>query len=75
MTICWSPARCKMSREYLNKIRTIALKIAMIEQDTRCRQNVSAETSEVEQDLEHDAEWHRQDEEGTFYLSPSSIIE
>jgi hypothetical protein len=34
-------------------------------------QNVSAETSDVEPDIEHDAEWHRHDEEGTFYLTGS----
>jgi hypothetical protein len=32
-------------------------------------QNVSAETSDVETDIEHDAEWRRHDEEGTFYLT------
>jgi hypothetical protein len=38
-------------------------------QDPEDAHNVSAETSDVEQDIEHDAEWHRHDEEGTFYLT------
>jgi hypothetical protein len=32
-------------------------------------QDVSAETSDLEQEIEHDVEWHRHDEEGTFNLT------
>jgi len=32
-------------------------------------QNVSAETSDLEQEIEHDAEWHRCDEEGSFFMA------
>jgi hypothetical protein len=38
-------------------------------QDPECGPHVSAETREADQDPEHDAEWHRHDEEGTFYLT------
>jgi hypothetical protein len=36
-------------------------------QDSESEQNVSAETCMVERRVEHDAEWHRHDEEGTFF--------
>jgi len=32
-------------------------------------QNVPAETSDLEQEIEHDAEWHRCDEEGSFFMT------
>jgi hypothetical protein len=32
-------------------------------------QDVSAETSDLEQEIEHDAAWHRCDEEGSFFMT------
>jgi hypothetical protein len=32
-------------------------------------QNVPAETSGREQEIEHDAEWHRCNEEGSFFMT------
>lgn len=60
-----SPSRCCCSRP-ATRSRSSAGRTQKV---SKTFPRKRAKLNEVEQDVEHDAEWRRHDEEGTFYLT------